>query len=328
ISNREGDPYLRQIPPTYYCRINKDYPFLLGEESIEPITDLIEEERLIFRSDRQKKTGILDEIRKRKFKVDQKYYHPYGHKYRSDLSSTDIEFLDMSEEGSTDEDEADYLKRIKEKKKLLENQILQNLKDIETDEEEPDDIGSDDFLEETDYSDEYDDDEFVIKETLDIQNKDEIDEKIANLPEEFKDIDILVNNAGLAIGFDPIEKNSQKDIETVIDTNINGLLYMTQAVLPIMKRRNSGDIINIGSISGTNSHGYGNTVYAATKYATEGITDSIRKETLSSKIRVTLIRPGAVKTEFSLVRTRGNNEFSKTYYDGFDPLSSKDIGKI
>ncbi|CAH1764408.1 12563_t:CDS:10 [Entrophospora sp. SA101] len=372
ISNREGDPYLRQIPPTYYCRINKDYPFLLGEESIEPITDLIEEERLIFRSDRQKKTGILDEIRKRKFKVDQKYYHPYGHKYRSDLSSTDIEFLDMSEEGSTDEDEADYLKRIKEKKKLLENQILQNLKDIETDEEEPDDIGSDDFLEETfvvdddndffvdedddfvvrdqprkkaptrrvkrkisidneyndsDYSDEYDDDEFVIKETLDIQNKDEIDEKIANLPEEFKDIDILVNNAGLAIGFDPIEKNSQKDIETVIDTNINGLLYMTQAVLPIMKRRNSGDIINIGSISGTNSHGYGNTVYAATKYATEGITDSIRKETLSSKIRVTLIRPGAVKTEFSLVRTRGNNEFSKTYYDGFDPLSSKDIAE-
>ncbi|CAJ0761449.1 21500_t:CDS:10 [Entrophospora sp. SA101] len=292
----------------------EDYPFLLGEESIEPITDLIEEERLIFRSDRQKKTGILDEIRKRKFKVDQKYYHPYGHKYRSDLSSTDIEFLDMSEEGSTDEDEADYLKRIKEKKKLLENQILQNLKDIETDEEEPDDIGSDDFLEETDYSDEYDDDEFVIKETLDIQNKDEIDEKIANLPEEFKDIDILVNNAGLAIGFDPIEKNSQKDIETVIDTNINGLLYMTQAVLPIMKRRNSGDIINIGSISGTNSHGYGNTVYAATKYATEGITDSIRKETLSSKIRVTLIRPG-------------NNEFSKTYYDGFDPLSSKDIAE-
>ncbi|CAG8728532.1 10626_t:CDS:2, partial [Racocetra persica] len=108
---------------------------------------------------------------------------------------------------------------------------------------------------------------------VDIRNKQEIDDAIANLPSGFKDIDVLVNNAGTAFGYDPLEENSQKDIQTTIETNVYGLIYMTQAVLPRMKERNSGDIINMGSISGKGTHGKGDAIYAGSKFAVEGITE-------------------------------------------------------
>jgi 3-hydroxy acid dehydrogenase/malonic semialdehyde reductase len=94
-----------------------------------------------------------------------------------------------------------------------------------------------------------------------------------------------------------------------------------------MKERNSGDIIMMGSISGKQSHGFGNTIYAASKHAVEGITESLRKELVNTKIRVLLIRPGAVHTEFTLKRSRGNSEFSKIYYSGFEPLNAKDVAE-
>ncbi|CAG8459514.1 12393_t:CDS:2 [Dentiscutata heterogama] len=131
-------------------------------------------------------------------------------------------------------------------------------------------------------------------------------------------------NAGTALGFDPLEENSQKDIQATIETNVYGLIYMTQAVLPKMKERDSGDIINMGSISGKRSHGFGN---AGSKFAIEGITESLRKELLSTKIRVVLVRPGAVKSEFTLVRSYGNAEFSNAYYSGFEPLIPQDVAE-
>jgi len=94
-----------------------------------------------------------------------------------------------------------------------------------------------------------------------------------------------------------------------------------------MKERNSGDIIMMGSISGKQSHGFGNSIYSASKFAVEGITDSLRKELVKTKIRVLLIRPGSVETEFTLNRSRGNSEFSKIYYSGYEPLNSKDIAE-
>jgi len=131
----------------------------------------------------------------------------------------------------------------------------------------------------------------------------------------------------LAVGFDSLEEQEEEAIKTVFETNVNGSIYITQAVLPRMKERNSGDIIMMGSISGQQSHGFGNSIYAASKHAVEGITISLRKELINTKIRVLLIRPGAVETEFTLKRSRGNSEFSKIYYSGFEPLNAKDVAE-
>ncbi|CAG8539825.1 7321_t:CDS:2 [Funneliformis mosseae] len=149
---------------------------------------------------------------------------------------------------------------------------------------------------------------------VDVRNKQAIDDAIENLPQGFKDIDVLFNNAGLAIGFEPLEKKPQEEIQTVLETNVNGIIYAIQAVLPGMKQRNSGDIIMMGSISGQQSHGFGNSIYAASKHAIEGITESLRKELVKTKIRVLIIRPGSVETEFTLNRSRGSPGFSEIYY--------------
>ncbi|CAI2176612.1 11061_t:CDS:2 [Funneliformis geosporum] len=162
---------------------------------------------------------------------------------------------------------------------------------------------------------------------VDVRDKQAIDDAIGKLPQEFKGIDVLINNAGLAIGFEPLEKKPQEEIQTVLETNINGLIYVIQAVLPGMKERNSGDIIMMGSISGQQSHGFGNSIYAASKHAVEGITDSLRKELVKTKIRVLIIRPGSVNTEFTLKRSRGSSEFSEIYYSGYEPLNAKDIAE-
>ncbi|KAG9296626.1 hypothetical protein G9A89_002897 [Geosiphon pyriformis] len=160
---------------------------------------------------------------------------------------------------------------------------------------------------------------------VDIRNKDEVDQAVANLPENFKDVDVLVNNAGIAIGFDPLEESKHQNVIAVLETNINGAIYMIQAILPSMKARNSGDIINIGSISGQQTHQYGNAIYSGSKFALEGITLSIRKELVATKIRVILIRPGAVKTDFTSLRAGGKPDFDDIFYAGYDPLVAKDV---
>src|SRR5690606_14259204 len=140
-----------------------------------------------------------------------------------------------------------------------------------------------------------------------------------NLPEEWKNIDVLVNNARLALGLSGIEAGNIDDWDTMIDTNVKGLLYVTRMISPIMKERQSGHIINIGSIAGKDTYKNGN-IYCATKHAVDSLTKAMRIDLLPYKIKVTGICPGAAETEFSIVRYKGDLEKANSVYNGFDPL--------
>ncbi len=136
--------------------------------------------------------------------------------------------------------------------------------------------------------------------------------------------DLLLNNAGLAAGLSPIQQGDVDDWELMIDTNIKGLLYMSRAVSPVFIQQGSGHIINIGSIAGREAYPNGN-VYVATKFAVDGLTKSMRMDLLPYGIRVSQVAPGAVETEFSMVRFKGDEKRAKSVYDGFQPLSAADI---
>ncbi len=159
---------------------------------------------------------------------------------------------------------------------------------------------------------------------LDVRDKNGVINAINNLPASFKSIDILVNNAGLALSSDLIQDGNLDNWETMIDTNIKGLLYLTHSILPGMIERKKGHIINIGSIAGRNIYATGN-VYCATKHAVKAISESIRHDTLGKNIRVTEIAPGAVHTEFSEVRWNGDKKRSDDFYSKFTPLQAEDI---
>lgn len=159
---------------------------------------------------------------------------------------------------------------------------------------------------------------------LDVQNKTEVDNSIKSLPEEFKKIDILVNNAGLGIGLEKFYENNPDEWETMIDTNIKGLLYVTHAVVQGMVERESGHIINIGSLAGHEAYPKG-AVYCATKFAVDAITKSLRMDLVEKHIRVSTIDPGMVETNFSMIRFRGDAEKAKNVYKGVDPLTGDDI---
>lgn len=137
-------------------------------------------------------------------------------------------------------------------------------------------------------------------------------------------VDVLVNNAGLAAGLSPIHEGLADDWERMIDTNIKGLLYVTRSVAPLMVERKQGHIINIGSIAGKEAYANGN-VYCATKFAVDGLTKAMRIDLVSHGIKVTQIAPGAVETEFSLVRFKGDEARAGKVYDGFQPLSAEDV---
>jgi 3-hydroxy acid dehydrogenase/malonic semialdehyde reductase len=158
---------------------------------------------------------------------------------------------------------------------------------------------------------------------LDVRNKDEVIKLINNLPEAWKAIDVLLNNAGLALASDPIQSGNTENWDIMIDTNLRGLLYVTHAILPNMISRNSGHIINIGSIAGREVYPTGN-VYCATKHAVRAISQSLRLDLLGTNIRVTEIDPGAVETEFSEVRWK-DKERAKSFYSDFTPLVGNDI---
>lgn len=152
----------------------------------------------------------------------------------------------------------------------------------------------------------------------------QVEEAVESLPEDWKNIDILVNNAGLAVGLDSIHQGVVDDWERMIDTNIKGLLYITRVISPIMVNRKSGHIINIGSIAGKAVYPNG-VVYCATKYAVNALSQGMRMDLLPYNIRVTQVCPGAVETEFSLVRFKGDQDRADQVYQGYDSLVADDI---
>lgn len=159
----------------------------------------------------------------------------------------------------------------------------------------------------------------------DVRKEQEVIEAIQSVPEnDFPVIDILINNAGLAAGFGPIDEGKTDDWNRMIDTNVKGLLHVTKAVLPILKKQGYGHIINISSTAGKDVYLNGN-VYCATKFAVDALTKSMRIDLLNHGIKVTSINPGACETEFSLVRFDGDEQRAKAVYDGFTPLTPEDV---
>ena len=167
----------------------------------------------------------------------------------------------------------------------------------------------------------------VLSLNFDVRKRDDVASIIGNLPEEWKAIDILVNNAGLAVGLDHIDTGNIDDWDRMIDTNVKGLLYVTRAVVPLMVKRNSGHVFNIGSIAGKDAYEYGN-VYCASKFAVDALSKSMRIDLLKNNIRVTHIAPGMAETEFSLVRFKGDDDKAKSVYKGIDALTASDIADV
>lgn len=159
---------------------------------------------------------------------------------------------------------------------------------------------------------------------FDIRNLNENENAINNLPAEWQNVDILINNAGLAAGYSPFQEGNIDDWERMIDTNIKGLLYITRLITPKMIERGKGHIINISSIAGKETYPFGN-VYCASKHAVQSITKGMRIDLLKHGIKVSSVSPGAVETEFSLVRFNGDNNKAKQVYKGFTPLFAQDI---
>ncbi len=162
--------------------------------------------------------------------------------------------------------------------------------------------------------------------SFDIRDHSQVKAAIESLPESWREIDILINNAGLAAGLDPVFSADVDDWEQMIDTNIKGLLYMSRLLSPGMVERGSGHIINIGSIAGKEVYPNA-TVYCATKHAVDALSKGMRIDLLPYGIKVTAIQPGAVETEFSIVRFKGDKEKADKVYEGFVPLTGKDIAE-
>jgi 3-hydroxy acid dehydrogenase/malonic semialdehyde reductase len=159
--------------------------------------------------------------------------------------------------------------------------------------------------------------------TFDVQDKKAVFDNLQNLPTEWQAINILLNNAGLALGRDSFENADLEDWETMIDTNVKGLLYASKAVLPMLIKE-KGHIINIGSTAGKEVYKDGN-VYCASKHAVDAISKAQRIDLLPYQIKVTAIHPGAADTEFSVVRFKGDAEKANAVYNGYTPLKAEDI---
>jgi 3-hydroxy acid dehydrogenase / malonic semialdehyde reductase len=166
----------------------------------------------------------------------------------------------------------------------------------------------------------------VAVSSFDVRNRESVVLSLNNLPEKWKKVSVLVNNAGLSLGLDPIHQGNFDDWDIMIDTNIKGLLYVSKIVSNWMVDNKGGHIINIGSIAGKEVYANGN-VYCATKHAVDAITKGMRIDLLPYGIKVTAIHPGAVETEFSEVRFKGDKERAKKVYDGFKPLVAADIAE-
>lgn len=161
---------------------------------------------------------------------------------------------------------------------------------------------------------------------FDIRDKKATEEAFQSLPGEWKNIDVLINNAGLAAGLATIDEGEVDDWERMIDTNIKGLLYITRLVTPGMVKRGNGHIINLSSIAGREAYVMGN-VYCASKHAVQALTQGMRIDLVKHGIKVSSVAPGAVETEFSMVRFNGDEQKANDVYKGFTPLYAKDIAE-
>ena len=167
----------------------------------------------------------------------------------------------------------------------------------------------------------------VLTLNFDVRNREEVEAAIASLKGEWRNIDVLVNNAGLAVGLDPIQEGLVEDWERMIDTNIKGLLYVTHAVAPLMCERKKGHIVNLCSTAGKEVYAKGN-VYCATKHAVDALSKGMRIDMLPYGIKVTNICPGAVETEFSMVRFKDDKAKADATYKGYKPLVGDDIARV
>lgn len=167
----------------------------------------------------------------------------------------------------------------------------------------------------------------VYNASLDVSDLKAIDKFFDEIPEEFKDIDILINNAGLAKGVDKVGSIKQEDIDAMFNTNVRGNFYIVQKLMPLFKKKNSGDIVQLGSIAGREPYP-GGSIYCATKHALRAFTSALRKETVDTNLRIIEIQPGNVETEFSSVRFSGDESKAKKVYEGTEPLYADDIAEI
>lgn len=161
---------------------------------------------------------------------------------------------------------------------------------------------------------------------LDVRDRAAVERVFASLPEEWRAIDVLVNNAGLSRGLDKLHEGKVQDWEEMIDTNVKGLLYVTRAVLPGMVRRDSGHVINIGSVAGHATYPGGN-VYCASKFAVTALGRALKMDLLGTHVRVSSVDPGLVQTEFSEVRFRGDTERAAKVYADTVPLRPEDVAE-
>lgn len=161
---------------------------------------------------------------------------------------------------------------------------------------------------------------------FDIRDESAIIRAVSSLGSEWRNVDLLINNAGNAHGLSPLSEGDSADWNAMLDINVKGLLYLTKSILPHMEERNSGQIINVGSIAGKEVYPNGN-VYCASKHAVDAITQGLRMELFAKGIRVASINPGLVETEFSLVRFKGDEERAKQVYQGYQALKAEDIAE-
>jgi len=161
---------------------------------------------------------------------------------------------------------------------------------------------------------------------LDVRDRAAVSAAVDGLDDGWRNVDVLVNNAGLAVGFGPLQDNDPADWDRMIDTNITGLLNVTHAVVPAMVRRGHGHVINIGSIAGRQTYPNG-AVYCATKAAVDRITTGLRMDLLGKGVRVSTVDPGAVETEFSVVRFSGDHDRAERVYEGMTPLTADDVAE-
>lgn len=160
--------------------------------------------------------------------------------------------------------------------------------------------------------------------TFDIRKREEVEHAVHSFPESFRSPDVLINNAGLAAGLGDLKTGSIDDWDQMIDTNVKGLLYISRQLLPNMAEKKSGHVVNIGSIAGKEVYPGGN-VYCGTKHMVDALSKAMRREMAEDGVRVSAIHPGAVETEFSIVRFKGDSEKASKVYDGFENLVAEDI---
>ncbi|GAB6949747.1 SDR family NAD(P)-dependent oxidoreductase [Hoylesella timonensis 4401737 = DSM 22865 = JCM 15640] len=162
---------------------------------------------------------------------------------------------------------------------------------------------------------------------FDVRHREEATKAVESLDEKWRNIDVLINNAGLALGLEPEYEGSFDDWDTMIDTNIKGLLTMTRLIVPGMVARNRGHVINIGSVAGDVAYANGN-VYCATKAAVKALSDGLRVDLVDTAVRVTTVKPGLVQTNFSVTRFHGDQDRAHHVYEGIQPLTGEDIADV